>query len=128
MCIRDRAGHNVQLYGVNDYGIDKDIKFKVTDVITDRIIYEGETSLPADSSVVIASVDAVSYTHLDVYKRQAPLDINETLNELLVKLFRSINAIEEQAIRTEEYKDMTTNDMHVIEAIEMCIRDRNPAV
>lgn len=52
------AGHNVQLYGVNDYGIDKDIKFKVTDVITDRIIYEGETSLPADSSVVIASVDA----------------------------------------------------------------------
>ena len=52
MCIRDR------LYGVNDYGIDKDIKFKVTDVITDRIIYEGETSLPADSSVVIASVDA----------------------------------------------------------------------
>lgn len=50
-------------------------------------------------------------------KEEAPLDINETLNELLVKLFRSINAIEEQAIRTEEYKDMTTNDMHVIEAI-----------
>ena len=33
-------------------------------------------------------------------KEEAPLDINETLNELLVKLFRSINAIEEQAIRT----------------------------
>nr|WP_308626688.1 MarR family transcriptional regulator [uncultured Eisenbergiella sp.] len=45
------------------------------------------------------------------------MDINETLNELLVRLFRNINAIEEQAIRTEEYKDMTANDMHVIEAI-----------
>lgn len=50
-------------------------------------------------------------------KEEAPLDINETLNELLVRLFRNINAIEEQAIRTEEYKDMTANDMHVIEAI-----------
>ena len=45
------------------------------------------------------------------------MDIKDTLNELLVKLFRNINTIEEQAIRTEEYRDMTTNDMHVIEAI-----------
>ena len=45
------------------------------------------------------------------------MDSKETLNELLVNLFRSINTIEEQAMRTEEYKDVTTNDMHVIEAI-----------
>lgn len=45
------------------------------------------------------------------------MDINVTLNDLLVKLFRSINTIEEQAIRTEEYRDVTANDMHVIEAI-----------
>ena len=45
------------------------------------------------------------------------MDINETLNEVLVKLFRDINTIEERAIRTEEYRDMTANDMHVIEAI-----------
>ena len=45
------------------------------------------------------------------------MDINETLNELLVKLFRNINAIEEQAIRTEEYRNVTANDIHVIEAI-----------
>ncbi len=45
------------------------------------------------------------------------MDINKALNEVLVKLFRNINTIEEQAIRTEEYKDVTTNDMHVIEAI-----------
>lgn len=47
------------------------------------------------------------------------MDINSALNEVLVKLFRNINAIEEQAVRTEEYKDVTTNDMHVIEAIGM---------
>lgn len=45
------------------------------------------------------------------------MDINQALNEVLVKLFRSINAIEEQAIKTDEFRDVTTNDMHVIEAI-----------
>ena len=47
------------------------------------------------------------------------MDINRTLNDVLVKLFRNVNVIEERAIRTEEYKDVTTNDMHVIEAIGM---------
>lgn len=45
------------------------------------------------------------------------MDINSALNDVLVKLFRNINVIEEQAIRTEKYSDVTTNDMHVIEAI-----------
>lgn len=45
------------------------------------------------------------------------MDIISTLNELLVKLFRNINVIEERAIRTGEYNDVTANDMHVIEAI-----------
>ena len=45
------------------------------------------------------------------------MKIEQTLNEILVKLFRNIEYIEEQAIRTEEYKNVTTNDMHVIEAI-----------
>lgn len=45
------------------------------------------------------------------------MGIVSTLNEMLVKLFRSINVIEERAIRTGEYQDMTANDMHVIEAI-----------
>ena len=45
------------------------------------------------------------------------MDIISTLNEMLVKLFRSINVIEERAIRTGEYQDVTANDMHVIEAI-----------
>lgn len=45
------------------------------------------------------------------------MDINNTLNEVLVRLFRDINTLEERAIRTEEYRDVTANDMHVIEAI-----------
>ena len=45
------------------------------------------------------------------------MEINQVLNEVLVKLFHNINAIEEQAIKTDEYKNVTTNDMHVIEAI-----------
>jgi len=45
------------------------------------------------------------------------VDITSTLNEVLVKLFREINTIEERAIKTGEYKELTVNDMHVIEAI-----------
>lgn len=45
------------------------------------------------------------------------MNISSTLNEVLVKLFRDINTLEERAIRTEEYRDVTTNDMHVMEAI-----------
>lgn len=41
----------------------------------------------------------------------------ETLNEVLVKLFRDIMDIEQKAIITPEFKDITNNDMHVIEAI-----------
>lgn len=50
---------------------------------------------------------------------EGTMDINRTLNEVLVKLFRNINMIEERALRTGEYKDVTTNDMHVIEAVGM---------
>lgn len=45
------------------------------------------------------------------------MSINKALNQLLVGLFKDINEIEEKAIRTGQYKNMTTNDMHVIEAI-----------
>ena len=45
------------------------------------------------------------------------MDITSTLNEVLVKLFRDITTIEEKAIKTGEYKELSVNDMHVIEAI-----------
>lgn len=42
---------------------------------------------------------------------------DETLNELLVKLFKDIMEIEGRCLVTEEFKDITYNDFHVIEAI-----------
>lgn len=39
------------------------------------------------------------------------------LNEVLVRLFRDVMDIEEKAIITQEFRDITNNDMHVIEAI-----------
>ena len=42
---------------------------------------------------------------------------SRVLNEMLVKLFYNIMDAEEKAIITEEYKDITNNDMHIIEAI-----------
>ena len=47
------------------------------------------------------------------------MNINHVLNEVLVRLFRNINVIEDRAICTGDYKDVTANDMHVIEAIDM---------
>lgn len=44
-------------------------------------------------------------------------DTYDTLNMILVHLFREINNLEEKAIITDEFKDITNNDMHVIEAI-----------
>ena len=41
----------------------------------------------------------------------------QTLNTLLVTLFQEIMNIEQKALITGEFKDITINDMHVIEAI-----------
>lgn len=41
----------------------------------------------------------------------------DTVNEVLVKLFNDIMHIEEKAIITEDFKDISNNDMHIIEAI-----------
>ncbi len=41
----------------------------------------------------------------------------DTINEVLVKLFNDIMHIEEKAIITEDFKDISNNDMHIIEAI-----------
>lgn len=44
-------------------------------------------------------------------------DAFDTINDLLVHLFNEILELEEEAIITEEYKDISNNDMHIIEAI-----------
>lgn len=44
-------------------------------------------------------------------------ELTKVLNQLLVKLFKDIMEIEERAVQTGEFKGVTTNDLHVIEAI-----------
>lgn len=39
------------------------------------------------------------------------------VNEILVGLFKNIIEIEEKSIISDEFKDVTVNDMHIIEAI-----------
>ena len=42
---------------------------------------------------------------------------NRSLNELLVSLFNHVMDMEAKAVITEEYRDITNNDMHIIEAV-----------
>ncbi|MCQ2081941.1 MAG: MarR family transcriptional regulator [Lachnospiraceae bacterium] len=39
------------------------------------------------------------------------------LNEMLVNLFNQVMSVESQAVITEEYKDISNNDMHILEAV-----------
>lgn len=45
------------------------------------------------------------------------MNTHETINYMLVHLFNEIWDLEESAIITEEFKDISNNDMHIIEAI-----------
>lgn len=45
------------------------------------------------------------------------MDPHETINDILVNLFNEILKLEEDAIITDEFKDITNNDMHIIEAV-----------
>ncbi len=45
------------------------------------------------------------------------MDIKDTLNRMLVKDFHEILELEKEALITEEFSDISYNDMHIIEAI-----------
>lgn len=42
-------------------------------------------------------------------------DVRETINTMLVKTFHEILELEEKAIITDEFSDISNNDMHIIE-------------
>lgn len=44
-------------------------------------------------------------------------DRKRSMNEMLVYLFNHVMNMEGEAVITEEFKDITNNDMHIIEAI-----------
>ena len=45
------------------------------------------------------------------------MDTEQTLNRLLVQFFKYIMEIEEKKLITDEFREITYNDMHIIEAI-----------
>lgn len=45
------------------------------------------------------------------------MDTEQTLNRLLVEFFKYIMEIEERKLITDEFREITYNDMHIIEAI-----------
>lgn len=45
------------------------------------------------------------------------MDTRTAINDVLVHLFHEIWELEEKAIITEEFRDISNNDMHIIEAI-----------
>ena len=47
------------------------------------------------------------------------MDSREVINDVLVHLFNEIWQLEEDAIITDEFKDITNNDMHIIEAVSL---------
>lgn len=49
--------------------------------------------------------------------RREHVDNRKVINDVLVHLFNEILQLEEEAIITEEFKDITNNDMHIMEAV-----------
>jgi len=47
------------------------------------------------------------------------MDTERTLNRLLVQFFKYIMEIEERKLITDEFREITYNDMHIIEAISL---------
>ena len=45
------------------------------------------------------------------------MDSHKIINDVLVHLFNEILQLEEEAVITDEYKDISNNDMHIIEAV-----------
>ena len=56
----------------------------------------------------------------NVQKERDFVDNYEAWNHLLVELFKDILDIEEKAVITSEFKDITNNDMHIMEAVDRC--------
>lgn len=59
----------------------------------------------------------IGHNHIADWEFGEMANNHDSLNELLVTLFNSIMTTEAKAVITEEYKDISHNDMHIIEAI-----------
>ena len=71
---------------------------------------------------VLCAGTGLGYNKENIQGKEPAMNSVETKNEVLVNLFNEIMDIEERALITPEYKDISVNDMHVIEAVGI----RNP--
>ncbi len=56
------------------------------------------------------------------------MNSHEVINSMWVKLFNEIWDLEEKAIITKEFKDISTNDMHIIDAIGLDKKNNMSAI
>ena len=71
---------------------------------------------------VLCAGTGLGYNKENIQGKEPAMNSVETVNDVLVNLFNEIMDIEERALITPEYKDISVNDMHVIEAVGI----RNP--
>ena len=77
---------------------------------------------PEASKKVLCAGTGLGYNKENIQGKEPAMNSVETVNDVLVNLFNEIMDIEERALITPEYKDISVNDMHVIEAVGI----RNP--
>lgn len=53
----------------------------------------------------------------DTRQEETVMNTDKTLNDILVKLFNDLMEIEDKCLITGEFRNISNNDMHVIEAI-----------
>lgn len=75
----------------------------------------------ADTSIVgICSLYGCVWRRISVIfktEKRESMNYYDTFNHVLVKLFRDIQDVEERALTRWEFKDISGNDMHILEAI-----------
>ena len=109
MCIRDRDTTDIQRYPDNYEVLSTDAALRAEKIACRlrHLIYSSTTIHKGDyltSAGIVHGIEAVSYTHLDVYKRQV-LDISSLTGDLLtVGMFVALDFVWDRAKadRTEE--------------------------
>lgn len=68
--------------------------------------------------MILSFSKKVVYNSLEtIVAEEKRVNTYKTINEILVLLFNEIWELEGKAIITDEYRDITNNDMHIIEAV-----------
>ena len=70
-----------------------------------------------ETGIIRFAVNAKNSGEWKTGRKEEHMDAYKTVNDILVNLINEVWVLEGNAIITGEFKDITNNDMHVIEAI-----------